>query len=170
MGIKNFLPQYPLDVNGDINTTGTIRANGNAGTSGQVLESNGDGTMGWRNICDYKNTVTFLVTPGAARAVPAGVTKVMIEGWGAGGGGTAYGGGGGGGYIQAWLNVTPGENFTIQIGTAGGGSTTTGTTGGSTFITAPIGIFSALGGQGSNYSAPVVGGGGGEDLIFQSGS
>lgn len=161
VGIGNSIPQYPLDVKGDINTTGTIRTSGTAGSSGQVLESNGDGTMRWGNICEYKNTVTFLVTAGSPWVVPAGVTKIMIEGWGAGGGGTAYGGGGGGGYIRAWLNVTPGENFTIQIGTGGGGGTVSAVSGGNTFIIAPVGLFSALGGQGSSYSAPVVGGGGG---------
>ncbi|HEV7780176.1 MAG TPA: hypothetical protein VGO58_02870 [Chitinophagaceae bacterium] len=161
MGIRNFSPQYPLDVTGDINTTGTIRANGTAGSSGQVLESNGDGTMQWSSVCEYKNTVSFYVTPGSPWVVPAGVTKIMIEGWGAGGGGTAYGGGGGGGYIRAWLDVTPGDNFTIQVGTGGNGSTTTGVNGGNTFITAPIGLFTATGGQGSLYTAPAIANSGG---------
>ena len=47
---KKNLPAYALDVNGDINTTGSIRINGNAGTAGQVLTSNGAGfAPAWTN-------------------------------------------------------------------------------------------------------------------------
>ena len=49
VGVRNLTPQYPLDVNGDINTNGALRANGNAGNNGQVLRSNGNGTMSWVN-------------------------------------------------------------------------------------------------------------------------
>jgi site-specific recombinase XerD len=41
IGLTN--PSYKLDVAGDINTTGALRANGSAGTSGQVLSSTGTG-------------------------------------------------------------------------------------------------------------------------------
>jgi len=59
--------------------------------------------------------------------VPAGVTRVMVEMWGAGGGGSngtpgpGFGiGGGGGGYARAFLRVTPGTVYSIQVG--GGGA------------------------------------------------
>lgn len=39
LGVES--PLYRLDINGDINTNGLIRINGNAGTTGQVLTSNG---------------------------------------------------------------------------------------------------------------------------------
>lgn len=66
--------------------------------------------------------------------VPAGVTHILAEVWGAGGGGgagtstligaSAGGGGGGGGsgaYARASLAVTPGETLTIRVGAAGAG-------------------------------------------------
>ncbi len=66
--------------------------------------------------------------------VPAGVTHVIVELWGAGGGGaagtssvtggtpSAGGGGGGGGsgaYVRASLAVIPGETYTIRVGPPG---------------------------------------------------
>jgi hypothetical protein len=73
--------------------------------------------------------------PGTWR-VPAGVTHIIVELWGAGGGGGAgtsavvsgvpgAGGGGGGGgsgsYMRASLAVTAGETYTISVGAAGTG-------------------------------------------------
>lgn len=49
VGVKNADPVYTLDVAGDVNTTGALRVNGNAGTAGQLLQSNGDNTMTWAN-------------------------------------------------------------------------------------------------------------------------
>jgi hypothetical protein len=39
LGVES--PLYRLDVNGDINTNGLLRINGNTGTAGQILTSNG---------------------------------------------------------------------------------------------------------------------------------
>jgi hypothetical protein len=47
IGILNTNPSYPLDVTGDINVTGGLRANGSSGTIGQVLTSSGGGAMSW---------------------------------------------------------------------------------------------------------------------------
>ena len=61
---------------------------------------------------------------------PAGVTYVQVECWGGGGaggsskrtgtGGTAFAGGGGGGaYASSTFSVTPGNNYTVNVGTGG---------------------------------------------------
>ena len=50
VGINNISPVYKLDINGDINIgTGLLRVNGNSGTSGQVLTSNGAAAPTWQN-------------------------------------------------------------------------------------------------------------------------
>lgn len=97
VGIGNTNPQYPLDISGDINTTGALRANGNAGANGQVLRSNDDGTMAWADMAEYKNMATFRTAGSGNWTVPIAVTKVWIEVWGAGEGGNYYSGGGGSG-------------------------------------------------------------------------
>ncbi len=67
------------------------------------------------------NTVTFYaVSSNQNWTVPAGVTSVLIECWGAGGG---YGAnavpGGAGGYAKGTLAVTPGQVLGIWVGGAG---------------------------------------------------
>jgi hypothetical protein len=47
VGINNDNPQEKLDVNGNIRFSGELKPNGVSGTTGQMLKSNGDGTMGW---------------------------------------------------------------------------------------------------------------------------
>ena len=91
--------------------------------------------------------------------VPAGVTSVQIEVWGAGGGGGGGGagsgsngasGGGGGGYCKKnALTVTPGQTISYVVGTggtAGGTDETDGITGGNS--SAYSGAYVANGGVG----------------------
>ena len=47
IGIGTSSPAYPLDVTGNMNISGGLRANGASGTSGQVLTSSGGGAMSW---------------------------------------------------------------------------------------------------------------------------
>jgi len=125
VGIRTATPQYPLDVNGDMNVTGELKANGVAGTEGQFLRSNGNGTMSWDDQCEYKNFIVFnYTTAGAVQTftVPTGVTKVKAKVWGGGGNGAislapnfAGAGGAGGGYAEAvFLNPTSLEVIVAQ--------------------------------------------------------
>ncbi|GEM_PF-2008300 len=91
---------------------------------------------------------------------PAGVTSVMVEIWGSGGGGGSNdsgggaGGGGGGAYSLQVVSVTPGNNYTVTIGTAGryqpGGDSWFSTTGT---------VLAKGGGDGRNASASAPGNG-----------
>jgi hypothetical protein len=47
VGIGTHLPSEKLDVNGNIKFSGELKPGGVSGNNGQVLQSNGDGTMGW---------------------------------------------------------------------------------------------------------------------------
>jgi hypothetical protein len=47
VGVGTTTPVEKLDVAGNIKTTGEIKPNGTAGQAGQVLTSNGNGTMQW---------------------------------------------------------------------------------------------------------------------------
>ena len=74
--------------------------------------------------------VTQIFSTSGSFTVPAGVTKLTVEAWGAGGSGGEYsssygpgssGGGGGGAYSRSLLNVTPGSSYSYVVG-AGGAS------------------------------------------------
>jgi hypothetical protein len=56
VGIRNISPAHALDINGDINTTGLLRVNGNAGVAGQVLTSNGAADPTWEAAAFSNNT------------------------------------------------------------------------------------------------------------------
>jgi hypothetical protein len=53
--------------------------------------------------------------------VPTGVTQLDVRSWGAGGSGGVMAGatGGGGAYIEATVDVTPGETLTVYVGEGG---------------------------------------------------
>jgi hypothetical protein len=156
VGIRNLDPQYTLDVGGDINTTGAIRTNGNGGTSGQVLQNNGNGTMSWMDMCEFKNIAIFKTVGAGNWTVPAGVTLIMVEAWGAGAGGSAYAGGGGGGYICGFFTVSPSFVVNFSIGDGGVGAFINATNGQSTTATGPSSTLTAVGGSGPTYTAAAV--------------
>ncbi|WP_462248591.1 glycine-rich domain-containing protein [Ferruginibacter sp.] len=126
VGIGTTTPAEKLDVNGNINVTGTIKTNGVDGAANQVLMKNSSGVLAWGNMVEYKNYTTFLFTTSGANQswiVPAGVTKISVQAWG--GGGKAHSvcciniagaGGGGGGYIEGYLAVVPGTTVNIAVG------------------------------------------------------
>lgn len=163
VGVGTANPVEKLDVNGNINLTGTIKVNGQDGASGQVLMKNANGALSWGELGGYKNFKTFVFTsPSATQTfiVPAGVTKVAIEIWGGGGGGANGGGGGGGGYAYRVMEVSPGNPINIVVGGAGQGATGTGnaSAGGITQVTYFTSGFGVTGGSGAFSGFPGAGG------------
>ncbi|MES2777011.1 MAG: hypothetical protein V4722_22735 [Bacteroidota bacterium] len=55
VGIGTSTPAEKLDVNGHIKTSGELKPNGAAGQAGQVLTSNGNGTMQWSSATGSNN-------------------------------------------------------------------------------------------------------------------
>jgi microcystin-dependent protein len=110
-------------------------------------------------------------TPGGPYTwtVPANVTSISIFviGGGGGGSGSYYywgggSGGGAGGYVLAMLNVTPGQQLTINVGAGGAGSTTLGVgavDGGNTTVTTAGVSIIGYGGKASYWNQAGAGGG-----------
>ncbi|MDR4989372.1 MAG: hypothetical protein RG741_11105 [Bacteroidales bacterium] len=110
-----------------------------------------------------QTTITY-TTPGAdSFTVPAGVTEITVELWGAGGAGgggsTAFfglqvrsgGGGGGGAYLRTVsVAVTPGQTYNLFVG-AGGSSN--GQSGASSTATFGAVTLTAAGGNGGTSSS-----------------
>jgi hypothetical protein len=154
VGIGTNTPTEKLDVNGNINIAGTIKANGQDGQPNQVLMKNGSGALAWGDLSDFKNLATFLTS--GNWNVPSGVTKIAVELWGAGGGGASVGGGGGGGYIMGVFSVTPGSNITFGVG-VGGTGTSNGVSSGGDGTASKVTIggveIDAYGGSGAVYNS-----------------
>lgn len=125
-------------------TTGTINP------TTHTFTASGVGSSGAVNIVTFTSTGTY--TPSS------GMTKCVIECWGAGGGGgasssTSYGrGGGAGGYSQSLATAASiGSSQTVTIGTGGiGVITSAGTNGGNTSVGT---LCVANGGQGGQQTS-----------------
>lgn len=158
VGIGTANPAEKLDVNGSINVTGTIKANGTDGQPNQVLMKNSTGTLAWGSICDFKNFKQFEYTgiPGPQTfTIPAGVTKVAVELWGGGGGGSQGGGGGAGGYTFGIIDVFAGGTADIIVGNGGAGATGagSGTSGEESRFTFNLTTAIGAGGGGGAFSS-----------------
>jgi hypothetical protein len=154
IGIGNGAPTEKLDVNGNINVTGTIKANGMDGNAGQILMKNSSGTLAWGDMCEYKNFVVFTSGSFASWTIPNGTSKLWVELWGGGASGSAYIGGGGGGYVSAIIEIatpaTPGS-LSYTVGTGGtGGAGANGTASNVFYSTITL---QANGGNGGTFSA-----------------
>ena len=102
--------------------------------------------------------------------VPAGVSRLMVEAWGAGGGGsdflgfpdcTSGGSGGSGGYLRTVLAVTPGETLAVVVGAPGAPASA----GGASALKRGTSILVSAGGGGGAITiagSPVTGGAGGQ--------
>jgi hypothetical protein len=107
-----------------------------------MLGSTGGGSGGTQSFTTAGNTTW---------QVPAGVTRVFAQVWGAGAGGgggyyVAGTGGSGGGYAEGWCPVTPGNVVTLIVGAGGTGG---------------IGGSAATAGGDSSFNACVTATGGG---------
>ena len=139
-----------LDINGNgILDVGEVNAGQTTFVCGSQTSS-GFG-LGFSNMQVFSSAGTFTWT------CPIGVTKIMVEVWGAGGGGGPNGGGGGGGYGKEIVSVIPNTTYTIIVG-AGGAWGTIGTTGGTGGTTSFGSLISATGGMGGNTGNYALGG------------
>jgi hypothetical protein len=120
VGVGNTSPNEKLDVTGNINVTGTIKANGVDGTPNQVLMKNSIGNFSWGDVGGFKNVATFTDTATANIVwnIPANTIKIWVELWGGGGAGLDAGGGGGG-YMSLLFNVVPAQTLLLTVGKGG---------------------------------------------------
>ena len=119
---------------------------------------------------------TSIYTTSGTWICPAGVTTIQVEAWGGGGGGGGAantnnyrGAGGGGGAYQkiVSLSVTPGQSYTVTIGSGGIAGTVSangGSGGNSTLMLGAATLFTANSGSGgqtqTSATAPTAGTGG----------
>ncbi len=126
------------------------------------------------STANVSNNVTVSTTPAVSTTysssttytVPAGVFAITVSAWGAGGGSgggvansddNASGGGGGGAFVQKTYTVSPGNQYTLTVGSGGTAGTTAGTSGG----TGNASTVTTISGSTINLSANGGGGGGG---------
>ena len=102
-----------------------------------------------------------IFTTSGSFTVPAGVSVVVVQCWGAGGGGSsitdngvAGGGGGGGAYASALVSVVPNNSYSLVVGTGGAANSNGGN---STFNTNSV---IAAGGNGASSNSSIAGEGG----------
>jgi len=117
------------------------------GDPGEVLQTNGSGTLSWESGGIAPTFVTYTSATTTTYAIPAGAKTIDITCIGGGGGGgsgrkgatseanTGGGGGGGGGYSRVTFVVSELSSSTLDItvgaGGAGGGSISSSSTNGS---------------------------------------
>ncbi len=151
VGIGNPAPSEKLDVNGNINVSGTIKANGAAGHNGDVLMSTGAGIT-WGSFSNYKHSAIFTSPGPGTWIVPAGITEIMVEGWGAGAAGTTLTGGSSGGYARTTLTVTPAATANTNVGAGSSSSAFVTSAGGNTTFSIGGITMTAFGAGGSDWS------------------
>lgn len=169
-------------------TSGTVTYTlpGADGTSGQVLSTNGSGTLSWASAGGGGATGVSgqVFTSSGTFTIPSGVTavKVTVVGGGGGGGyvskgGSASGGGGGGGIAVKYITgLTPGAGITVTVGGAAGTSSFgayCSATGGATAATVSGSNTSGGGGAGGTATGGdinLTGGSGGSGVSIYQGT
>lgn len=187
-GVTGLLPTLYGGTNSDATPTAgsVIYGNGSsmlptaAGTSGQVLTSNGASAPTWATPSGAGGGGGQFITSSGTFTIPTGVTKLQITVIGGGGGGAvpqysyAGGAGGGGTAIKFLTGLTSGATLTITIGAGGARGNASGSNGGTSSVssgTQTISTISATGGTGAYQSALVAGGiGSGGDVNMRGGS
>lgn len=135
------------------------------GTSGQVLQTNGSGTLSFGTPAGGFSNMTVYATPGTYTwNIPAGVTKAKVTVTGGGGGGSTTGGAAGGTVIA--VVTLSGSTATVIVGAAGAANGGTG--GASSFASTGITTLSGSGGTGAS-TTPVSGTGPAGALILFGG-
>ena len=147
VGIGTLTPTEKLDVNGNIDIRGTIKANGSAGQTGQVLMSTGSG-LSWGSTAGYRKSKSYSFSGSFTFTVPAGVTEVMAEAWGAGSGGTINCGGTSGGYARTVRSVNPGDVLSLTVGVGSSLGSVTTLNGDNSTVTFGSDVLTAFGGGG----------------------
>lgn len=140
--------------------TGTAHAYTAAGTTGQVLQSNGNAPPSWVTVASgLPGFTTVILNASTTWTVPSGVTRAVVTVVGGGGGGGGYNGsngqnGGQGGLAVAYITGLSGS-VTVTVGTGGSGGAATGGSGanGGAGNTSSFGAYmSATGGGGGFYN------------------
>ena len=151
VGIGTTSPSERLDVNGNVNIAGTIKTAGVAGTPGQVLTSTGTG-LTWGSTQGYKHFRMVTTATTQNITLPADVTEVMVEVWGAGSAGTYNCGGTSGGYARTIQTISSGYTFSVTVGAGSSYSPLTTLNGGNSIVVFPNGSITAYGGGGVSSS------------------
>lgn len=170
-------PQGPIGLTGATGATGTTGAAGAQGPMGLQGLTGATGPQGPQGPQGPggSSAVQVYLTPGTTQfVVPSGVNLLVVEMIGAGGAGgsglytldndVAGSGGGSGAYVRAFVSVTPGATYNINVGAGGAGvAGGNGGVGGNSSITDGSGNILAYANGGGG------GGGGSINSIGQAG-
>ena len=155
-----------------------VTAQDNAPVAEVVEES-----VGLKSVMGITETLETFTTPGSHTfTVPAGITCIQVEAWGAGGGGgrntnngLGRGGGGGGAFARSILTVTPGATYNVIVGQGGTGGNLTAVqnSGGASIFGTNIVSAAGGGGVANNSDTGGVGGAAGSstgDVTYSGGN
>lgn len=161
----NVGPQGPQGIQGPIGLVGPQGPQGIPGIQGLP------GLQGPQGLGGLNGSVGFTYASAASATlgqptlglytftVPAGITRIQADLYGAGAAGGGIGGGGGGAYTRIYLPVNPGDTLYLNIGRGGFGTDLLGNpgSGGDTTLAIqvaglPVTLATAGGGQGTSFS------------------
>jgi len=162
-------PQGQQGVQGLI---GPVGAQGPQGVQGVPGIQGLPGIPGPQGLGGLNGSAGFAYLPGGSQlfgvpptpgqysfTVPAGITRIQADLYGAGAAGGGVGGGGGGAYTRVYLPVNPGDTLYLNIGHGGSGTDLRGNpaAGGDTTLAIqvagfPVTLATSGGGQGTSFN------------------